>query len=355
MDLRKSVCTLAGDKPSAKVKVVQLEEVRDFMSEDEDSPSPSMLQHRVSLNPHKALQMLSSQATRIPETDSTILSSEAMKNIRGAIGRKAPGSQTNKKISRLSPAELPLQAPPPPQLIRERTASRSGDRDVIARKCRISNSFIELEQLLDIMNKKSRAEVLEFAVTQIKSLQKSINEAGERNGDLHDMVESISIAKNTSGKPPPGQPLSNESFVTTLISKCNKNDIREARQELSRMRPFTGVDTILMSCVGLAANIAPVEYRNPVVGVTVHGLCRWVVRMLSLVLIAVVFIKYLHRVKHFTFRKVLVSLLSLSSGNTEPQYSSRLQHLTGQRLAPSARSRSSSSSSLPRYGFYVFF
>eukprot|EP01060_Flectonema_neradi_P027171 TRINITY_DN36800_c0_g1_i1.p1 TRINITY_DN36800_c0_g1~~TRINITY_DN36800_c0_g1_i1.p1 ORF type:complete len:413 (+),score=75.61 TRINITY_DN36800_c0_g1_i1:116-1354(+) len=340
------------EKATAKVKVVQLDEVKDFLSEDEDSPPPQstsppphMMVNSVSLNPHKALQALGG-GQKPDESTHTVLGSEAMRNIRGAIGRKS--STQNGRKTRLSPGDLPLQVPPP-QVIRERTASRSGDRDVIARKCRISNSFIELERLLDITSKKSRAEVLEFSVRHIKSLQKCINEAGERNSDLHDMVESISLSARPNDSRPIPSP--DSSLLSRVLPPRNRRDIKEARLSMSKVPPFTSVDTFLMSFVGLAANIAPVEFSNPVVDVTLHGVCKWLVRVVSIIVVVIVVVKYLHREKMFTFRKVLASLLALgSSTSCDAMHPGgmRPQHLSDQRTLPSARSRSSSSSSYPR-------
>eukprot|EP01065_Artemidia_motanka_P018947 TRINITY_DN2233_c0_g1_i2.p1 TRINITY_DN2233_c0_g1~~TRINITY_DN2233_c0_g1_i2.p1 ORF type:complete len:515 (+),score=123.82 TRINITY_DN2233_c0_g1_i2:47-1591(+) len=169
-----------------------------------------------SLNPHKALAAAMQSAAAQPASQSAAMPASedpAVLRLKGLA--RAEGVGEGSARTTLSPP-LPTFGQPAAFADRQRRASIGSRSRVSSRACeprvvrdrraRIDSAFELLEELLPLppcTERRSRAEIIEHAVLRVRELQRCVNEAGERNGELHDLVEAMSTQQPEPSGPQP--------------------------------------------------------------------------------------------------------------------------------------------------------
>eukprot|EP01063_Lacrimia_lanifica_P015323 TRINITY_DN2211_c0_g2_i1.p2 TRINITY_DN2211_c0_g2~~TRINITY_DN2211_c0_g2_i1.p2 ORF type:complete len:522 (+),score=123.34 TRINITY_DN2211_c0_g2_i1:194-1759(+) len=302
------------------------------------------------LNPHKAMAMAVSQTSPTsfvgyPRTGSPMTSfngvpgpAQGIKSPAGAsplIGHvpTAPNGMPGAMLGDDWALAMPGVVP------RSRTSSRSERQaDNAQRRCRIQDSFVELERLLResgsrgaLPKKLSKVEIIEASVAHIAALQRKVNAAGDRNSQLHDVVdnlqqETLPDPVEASQTSPP--PAADEPFVTLPPQRNFPHLAFPAEPPLdegvvTQLKSLNLADVLMMVGGGLVAHCVPTEWQSAAAApspaaalrVVLHlgGVLRWCARVGCLVACAAacVYLTRKHRNVRSGLRWALTRLLSV--------------------------------------------
>ena len=270
------------------------------------------------LNPHKAMQ----GAAAAPPT--ALLSTDEVRAIRGVVAARGGDGLWE------APPAAPSSGPPsaaPVSSTRQRSLSRP---EQLSRKTRIACNFMELERLLQSnlplegeagasqaaarrRGGYTRADVIDWAISQIQALQMRVNEAGEQNGELHDYVdgltESAQYRMKVQSESPAAEAEEAEEGSSAgggsdgPASPSDDSEPGSEHESFSRLKAVSAVDAMWLLCGGVLAHLAPAEWQDGVavvapvqatlppthVVVTTRGFLRFVLKATCVVLTALAF------------------------------------------------------------------
>eukprot|EP00754_Rhynchopus_humris_P041137 Rhum_TRINITY_DN245_c0_g1::Rhum_TRINITY_DN245_c0_g1_i1::g.889::m.889 len=275
------------------------------------------------LNPHKAMQ----GASAAPPT--ALLSTDEVRAIRGVVAARG-GDGLWETPSSSGPPSAAAAAAAPASSTRQRSLSRP---EQLSRKTRIACNFMELERLLQSnlplegdagasqaaarrRGGYTRADVIDWAISQIQALQMRVNEAGEQNGELHDYVDGLTESaqyrmKVQSESPPAAEEEVEEEEGSSAggsnggdgASPSDGSEPDSEHELFSRLKAVSAVDAMWLLCGGVLAHLAPAEWQDGVavvapvqatvppthVVVTTRGFLRFVLKATCVVLTALAF------------------------------------------------------------------